>query len=432
MSTDEIALLRARAAGQEYAEMVANVRALVERAAAAIRVGDHAVEQAVQDMPMSVLRAIRTAEIYPALRIAHAVAALPQPPRTNSAHWGPADATIGWLQSRRSEHTQRAYLRDLSGWLGWLHEHGLDPLQATRPHVDTYLVQLRERDPAPSAATLHRTLSTLSSWYSYLVDADVAGRNPVRAVDRPPLDRDFSTTVGLTVAEVRALLRAADTAVTTAIPSRRLCALRNRALLGMLAGLGLRVGEAIALDVTDLAQDRGHHTVVVRGTGGRRRQLPIPPWLHTQLQAYLNARRRRVALHSAATDIELWQQALDPGLADADFAGIRLGWPLFVTDYKEIQHERRLRQNYVYELVQRLAREAGLAVADRISPHSLRHSAATAALDDGAALRDMQDFLGHADPRTTCRYDNSRELHQKTGRVAYPVVASSPRSAIGV
>jgi integrase/recombinase XerD len=58
--------------------------------------------------------------------------------------------------------------------------------------------------------------------------------------------------------------------------------------------------------------------------------------------------------------------------------------------------------------VRRLARAAGLPAADQISPHSLRHSAATAALDDGAPLRDVQEFLGHAEPCTTRRYDRNR------------------------
>ena len=77
--------------------------------------------------------------------------------------------------------------------------------------------------------------------------------------------------------------------------------------------------------------------------------------------------------------------------------------PLFVTAYR-----KRLTQAYVFALVRRIARAANLPAAEQISPHSLRHSAAIAALDDGAALRDVQDFLGHADPRTTRRYDRNR------------------------
>jgi hypothetical protein len=73
-----------------------------------------------------------------------------------------------------------------------------------------------------------------------------------------------------------------------------------------------------------------------------------------------------------------------------------------------IDNGSRLTQGYVFALVRRLARIAGIPAAEQISPYSLRHSAATAALDDGAPLRDVQDLLGRADPRTTRRYDRNR------------------------
>jgi hypothetical protein len=62
----------------------------------------------------------------------------------------------------------------------------------------------------------------------------------------------------------------------------------------------------------------------------------------------------------------------------------------------------------VWRLIRRLARTAGIPAADQLSPHSLRHSAITAALNAGVPFRDVQDFAGHADPRTTRRYDRSR------------------------
>jgi integrase len=89
--------------------------------------------------------------------------------------------------------------------------------------------------------------------------------------------------------------------------------------------------------------------------------------------------------------------------ADADLERQIHAGPLFTT-----RTGNRLTQAAVFATVRRLARTAGLAAADRICPHSLRHAAATAALDDGAPLRDVQDFLGHADPRTTRRYDRNR------------------------
>lgn len=82
----------------------------------------------------------------------------------------------------------------------------------------------------------------------------------------------------------------------------------------------------------------------------------------------------------------------------------------------------RLTEPTVWRLIRRLARTAGIPAADRLSPHSLRHSAITAALNAGVLFRDVQDFAGHADPGTTRRYDRSR--HSSTachGRARQPV-----------
>ncbi len=126
------------------------------------------------------------------------------------------------------------------------------------------------------------------------------------------------------------------------------------------------------------------------------RELPLPAALHRPLDAYLLPRRRHVA--RMRLPVDMWNTLTDDGVAHVPFDG-----PIFVTG-----GERPLTQAYVFALVRWLARVAGLPAAGQVSPHTLRHSAATAALDDGAPLRDVQDFLGHADPRTTRRYDRNR------------------------
>jgi integrase/recombinase XerD len=298
------------------------------------------------------------------LEIRSAVDVLPLPAADRDRRWNLHTATASWLASRRSPHTRRAYFRDLAGYLAWCEQTRLDPRDATRADVDAYAAA-RCRDMATSSAA--RRLSTISSWYRYLVSTAVTGTNPVDAVDRPPVDRDGSATVGLTGAQAAAFMRAARTATG---PTAR----RDAALLALLAELGLRVGEALALDLADFRHNRGHRTVRVTGKGGRHRELPIPVPLARDLDAYLAGR-----------------------------AGAAPDEPAFTT-----ATGRRVDPSAVFRLVRRTARAAGLPDADLVSPHSLRHTVATAALDAGAPLRDVQDLLGHADPRTTRRYDRSR------------------------
>jgi integrase/recombinase XerD len=299
--------------------------------------------------------------------IAASVAALLLPPDDSTKRWNLRTATTAWLASRPSRHTRAAYFRELSGFLTWCAATGLDPRDARRGDIDVWVGSLRNnRTGEPlTAASLARKLSAISSWYGYLLSNEVVPRNPVDAVDRPAVDHDASPTVGLSAEQAGQFMRAARNA-------SHPMATRDAALLGMLAALGLRVGEALTLDVDALRHNRGHRTVRVAGKGGKARELPIPAPLGRDLDAWLLVRGD------------------EPG-------------PLFTT-----RTGARLDQPAVFRLVRRIAKAAGLPEAERLSPHSLRHTLATAALDAGAALRDVQDMLGHSDPRTTRRYDRSR------------------------
>lgn len=343
------------------------------------------------------------------MRAHRAVAALPLPDEWAGSGWTPQGATLVWLESRRSPHTRRAYLRDLGHYLAWLDALDRDPLQVTRPDVDAYVALLRRQTPAPGAASLNRRLAALSSWYRYLIDADITTRNPVAAVQRVPVNRDHSATVGLTVAEVRAFLRAADAAVERwgyGSPMRR-TAERDRLLVTMLATLGLRVSEATGLNLSDLRHNAGHRTVVIQGKGGQVRELPVPAVLGRLLDDHEPVQRQEIEQHVRTRQSVMSLMALDPEPHEEQ-ARRAIGDPLFTTI-----PGNRLNQAGVFALVRRLAWAAKLPAAAHVSPHSLRHSAATAALADGAALHEVQDLLGHADPRTTRRYDRNRgALHR--------------------
>ena len=295
---------------------------------------------------------------------------------------GAEQVTEAWLANRRlSAHTRDAYRRDVAAWLAWCADRDLDPLRASFLDVNAYARGLEARPLAP--ATVARKLSGLSSWYDFLAKLRAVEHNPVGGADRPPVSRDHSATVGLTPDQVDALLAAAAADTGPA-------AVRHRAVITVLADLGLRVGELVGLDVTDVGAERGHRSVRFVGKGGKARRRALTPAAAAALDAYLAERG-------------------DPG-----------DGPLFVT-----ARGARLDRHAVFRLIRRLARQAGIAGADRLSPHSLRHAFATAAREEGVPLEDVQDAMGHADPRTTRRYD--RDRHNLDRDPAYTIAAARTR-----
>ncbi len=224
-----------------------------------------------------------------------------------------------------------------------------------------------------------------SSFYRYCAAHDLTGRVPTQGVARPVVDPDYTATVGLDRDQARALVAAADTGAQ---------ALRTAALVRLWLHNALRVDEACAADIADLGEDCGHRVLRVVRKGARKAKIPLTPATVAALEAYLADRAQR----AGAAD---WRQLTGPLLATA--AG------------------GRLRQGHLWELVRRLARTAGVGAWEQLSPHCLRHSAITFAPDAGASLRDVQDYAGHKDPRTTRRYDHSRDSLERNA--AYTVAA---------
>jgi len=260
-------------------------------------------------------------------------------------------------------HTQTAYRRDLTAWARWCEQMGVHPLAAERFHVDAWVRHLttepqgRTARPA-SPATVVRRLSAISGFYEFGVhDAEVLAHSPVASVRRPRVSDD-SQAIGLTSGELRRLL---------AVSAKH--SPRAAALVGLLTFCGLRISEALGADVGDYGHDQGHRVLKIVRKGGKAARVPLP-----------------------APVIRV----LDALLAD------RSTGPLFVA----ADGCSRYPYKSAYEQLSRLCRAAGLPAG--VTPHSLRHSYATESLRLGAPLQDVQDAMGHADPRTTRRYDRSR------------------------
>ncbi|MBG0825980.1 tyrosine-type recombinase/integrase [Planomonospora sp. ID91781] len=296
-------------------------------------------------------------------------------------------ATDGWLASERrtSPATRRGYRTDLSWWLSYLAACGLDPLDVAPITADRYGRLLREAGLA--AATRERRIAAASSWYRYLVRMGVAARNPFADMDRaqPPA---MSKTRGLSKAELDRMLAWARTEADvvaaahtagTAARSRVVTTARTYALLCLMVVTACRVGGVIAAQRSSLGFDAGHRVIdlPVKGAAGATLRLAIPPYAAAALDRYLALR----------------------GEHDG---------PLLCTDTG-----KPLDQPAIFRKIREIARKAGIRHWDAISPHSLRHSIATYLLDAGEELHVVQDLLGHADPRTTRRYDRARgALHR--------------------
>jgi site-specific recombinase XerD len=269
-----------------------------------------------------------------------------------------------WLLAYDSERTRRAYGRDVTAWLGFCQAHGIEPLAAVRAHIDAYARELAAVHQL-SPASVARRLSALSSFYTYAVGEELIARSPVAHVRRPKVAADSPST-GFDSDELARMLAAAERRAGQGKGQAR----RNLALLTLLAYTGCRIGEVLAADVEDLDVERGHRVLRITRKGGTKARVGIAAPAARALDGYLNGR--------------------DTG-------------PLFVTS-----SGRRLDEPAAWRIVRSTARAAGLATAGRVNPHSLRHAFATLARDAGVPLEDDQDALGHADPRTTRRYDRAR------------------------
>lgn len=272
-----------------------------------------------------------------------------------------------WLAAYANRHTRDAYGHDLSEWLDWCDDHGVEPLEARRPHIDLWARDLEAQGRTP--ATVARKLASIASYYRYAEDEMVITTSPATRVRRPTVHRE-SPTLGLDKAELLRFLDAARSAGT-----------RDYVLALLLAVNGLRVSEVVALSADAISEVRGHYVLQISGKANRVDQVPLPP-------VTVDAIRNHLAGRSDG-----------PLLLDA--------------------RGQRLDRHDAARIVRRLSRSA--EISKPISPHSLRHTAITVALDAGVSLRDVQDFARHADPRTTRRYDRGR--HNLDRHASYALAA---------
>jgi integrase/recombinase XerD len=291
---------------------------------------------------------------------------------------------LAYLEYERglSRNTLEAYRSDLLQLGDYLQRAGVDVLDARHEHLAGFLSELAAgaEDRRPVApATLQRKAACLRSFYRHLRREGVIHHDPTAELRAPRKSQKLPQV--LTRGEVAQLLGAPKG---TDPP-----ALRDRALLELMYACGLRASEAIELEVGDI--DLRHGVLRARGKGSKERLVPVGREAVGAVRAYLQRGR-------------------------PELVGLREERRLFVN-----RRGGGLTRQGLYKIVQRHARTVGLA--DKMSPHTLRHTFATHLLAGGCDLRAVQEMLGHADIATTQIY-----THLSAERLKDVYFAAHPRA----
>ena len=269
-----------------------------------------------------------------------------------------------------SLHTIRNYSLDLEEFNKYLKEKEIQEEieNINKIHIRSYLGSIFSKN---SSGTLARKISTLRSFFKYLIKEGYIKTNPAKLVNIPK-KKKFLPNV-LTVDEIFNLLNLPDKNI--------LLGLRDRAILELLYGSGLRVSELVNLNISDV--DINKNLILVKGKGKKERLIPMTDIAKNAILEYLDKRKSNIKTE-----------------------------PIFL-NYKNT----RLTTKSIGRIIEKYAKKMGLL--RKVTPHSFRHSFATHLLNQGADLRSIQEMLGHASLTTTQKYtkvsiDKLIEVYDKT------------------
>jgi len=296
----------------------------------------------------------------------------------------PAHLVDRFLASQLSTRTRASYATDLRHYLAWTTAVGVDPLNASNDDIDDYRNHLAELvdasdsgKPRYANATIARRISTLRSFYAFLVKRGYTRASPAVGIKAPAVAKDPAGK-GLTREQLARLLSAAEAHSPDA-----------HAAICLLALAGLRASEACGADIEDLRREGEGLSLRVRGKGDKTVWVP------------LNARTQR------AVKVAQGGRARGPILRRPGDRRRHVVAPL-----------RPFNRQALWALVRELGQDAGLTSGNppevNLHPHVLRHTYVTLMLDAGATLAAVQDAARHASPATTRRYDRSRAAYKES------------------
>ncbi|MGZ0229466.1 MAG: site-specific tyrosine recombinase [Acidimicrobiales bacterium] len=268
------------------------------------------------------------------------------------------------IEKGRSVNTIAAYRRDLRSWDATLSDRSVTVLSASQDDVLVHLHGLKDSGKAP--ASVARSMVAVRSLYRYLALEGHRGDDPTAQVEMPRVPRGLPKP--LSVADVTSLIEASAGPK----PWQR----RDRAMLELLYGTGIRIGELVGVSLSDF--DSSDALLRVFGKGAKERVIPVGSYAMQSMVDWLDVEGR------GAMEPKRWASR---DASEAMFLNRRGG---------------RLSRQGAWGVVKKHGTAVG--VGAKLSPHVLRHSCATHMLDGGADIRTVQELLGHASVTTTQVY----------------------------
>ncbi len=293
-----------------------------------------------------------------------------------------------WLNNIENLKTRRAYKIDIADFIAFTGITSSAGLRTVaRSHIIAWRTELERRGLKP--ASRRRKLSALASLFDYLCDKNAVFSNPVDGVKRPKANGNEGSTPALGERQARRLLDAPDT--------KTLKGVRDRAILATLLYHGLRREELCKLMIKDLHSRQDVRYFRIEGKGDKIRYVEVHPAALRMIDDYLEQ-----AGHRHDLDGPLFRPVANNRTGE-------LNKPLFPG-------------SLYYNIVKKYARETGIdAEVNRLRVHSLRATAGTNALENGADIAKVQEWFGHANISTTRLYDRRRRRPEDspTYRVKY-------------
>ncbi len=280
-----------------------------------------------------------------------------------------------------SEHTVEAYTRDLDQYLQFLEAKDIkDSSAITRGDILAFERSLVEDGLAPS--TIKRKISVVKAYHRFIVREGYAEKNPASIIQMPKQLEALPDVIS--IEKMQELLDGCD--ISTPL------ARRNRTMLEILYGCGLRVSELCGLDLDKLLIKEGYLRVL--GKGSKERVVPLSGYALEWLVSYLTEDRNQLRCSTTKPTAAVFVNA----------------------------HGKRISRQSVCKIVEREGLRVGIK---GLHPHTLRHSFATHLLEGGADLRAIQEMLGHSSISTTQIY-----THVQTQQLIEEYLSSHPRARL--